>query len=161
MPYRFVPMTRAFAQAVAAWHYDGEYSFYDFDQDPEDRAELLDAANWENRYFAALDGAGNLVGFFCCERRGDDAELGLGLEPDQTGEGRGLEFVEAGLEFARKRFHPGRFVLQVARFNRRAIRVYEKLGFRIERTFTNRTNGGEFEFVFMAREEEPSSPRVS
>jgi len=154
MSYQFVPLTQPLAQAIAAWRYDGEYAFYDFHRDPEDLAELLDPVRRAGRYFAVLDDDSGLAGFFCFEPDGDTVELGLGLKPGATGKGLGREFVAAGLEFARRLFHPRRFVLQVAQFNTRAIRVYEKLGFRIERTFRSRTNGGEFEFVSMAREEE-------
>ena len=34
-------MTQSDANAVAAWHYSGSYSFYDWEQDAEDLAELL------------------------------------------------------------------------------------------------------------------------
>jgi len=152
MAYHFVPMKEQFARTIAVWHYDGIYAFYDFSKDPEDLAELLDSSCWEGRYYAVLDDAGELVGFFSFEPQGDSVELGLGLIPGETGKGLGSAFVETGLEFARQRFHPKRFCLQVAKFNQRAIRLYEKLGFRTEKSFPNRTNGGEFEFVSMVRE---------
>ncbi len=154
MSYRFVPMNKYFAQTIAEWHYGGAYAFYDFDQDPEDLAELLNPGCWEGRYFAVVDNSGDLVGFFCFEPAGDAVELGLGLKPCETGKGSGGAFVEAGLELARQRFHPKRFCLQVAAFNQRAIRVYEKLGFRIEKIFINHTDGGAYEFVSLARDED-------
>jgi ribosomal-protein-alanine N-acetyltransferase len=64
--------------------------------------------------------------------------------------------MKAGIEFARNRFHPKQFRLQVATFDPRAIKVYEKPGFRIERTFLNRTNGGEYEFISLVREVDSS-----
>jgi ribosomal-protein-alanine N-acetyltransferase len=154
MNFHFVPMNDLHARAAADWHYDGEYAFYDFDRDPEDRAELLDPARREGRYFAALDDAGGLAGFFCFEPAGDSVELGLGLAPGRTGRGLGEAFVKAGLAFARERYRPKRFTLEVAAFNRRAVRLYEKLGFRIERALLRQTNGGEFEFLSMTRGED-------
>ena len=77
-------------------------------------------------------------------------EYGLGIRPDLTGRGLGLEFVRAGLEFGRERFRPGRIVLAVAAFNERAIAVYERAGFaetgRHMRTFAE---FGDVEFVDM------------
>ncbi|MBN1440038.1 MAG: GNAT family N-acetyltransferase [Anaerolineales bacterium] len=151
MAYHFAPMNTKYAQTVAGWHYDGVYAFYDFAQGPEDLAELLDPCNWENRYFAVLNGNGQLTGFFCFDVRGGAVELGLGMRPEDTGQRLGRAFVQAGLEFARRRFHPKRFHLEVAAFNQRAIRLYEKLGFLKEKTHLQRTNGGEFEFVQMIR----------
>jgi ribosomal-protein-alanine N-acetyltransferase len=142
MPFHIAPMNESFARAIADWHYEGVYAFYDFDRDPEDRAELLSPGRWEGRYFAGLGDSGGLIGFFCFEPDGDTVELGLGAA-----------FIEAGLAFARRRFQPKRLSLKVAAFNRRAIRAYEKLGFRTEKTFLQRTNGGEFNFLSLVHQE--------
>src|SRR2546421_416682 len=63
-------------------------------------------------------------------RRGDEVEVGLGLRPDLTGRGLGESFSRAALDFARAEWSPRRFRLYVAAWNRRALRVYERLGFR-------------------------------
>jgi ribosomal-protein-alanine N-acetyltransferase len=151
--FHIVPMKESFARAIADWHSEGVYAFCDFDRDPEDRAELFSPGCWAGRYFTAPGDSGGPIGFFCFEPDGGAVEPGLGWAPCETGKGSGAAFAEAGLAFARRRFQPKRFSLKVAAFNRRAIRVYEKLGFRIEKTFLQRTNGGEFKFLSMAREE--------
>lgn len=46
-------MTASDANAVAAWLYPGIYSFYDWEQDAGDLAELLDPEEWGRQYFAA------------------------------------------------------------------------------------------------------------
>ena len=55
----------------------------------------------------------------------------LGLRPDLTSRGLGLEFVRAGIQLIRERFGPSRIVLDVAGFNERAAKVYERAGFRV------------------------------
>jgi [ribosomal protein S18]-alanine N-acetyltransferase len=75
----------------------------------------------------------------------------LGLRPDHTGKGLGQGFVTAGLEFAKEKFSPGMFRLSVATFNQRAIRVYERMGFKPDGVFMNETNGGRHEFLRMVR----------
>jgi ribosomal-protein-alanine N-acetyltransferase len=92
----------------------GPFSFHDWTSDPEDLAELLDP-----------HGARLEMG------------LGLGLHPEWTGQGFGKSFLEAGLEYARRRFAPMQFTLSVASFNRRAITVYERAGFAPVRVFTH------------------------
>jgi [ribosomal protein S18]-alanine N-acetyltransferase len=57
-----------------------------------------------------------------------DLDYGLGLRPDLTGQGLGLEFFRAGVAFARERYQPQRVYLHVAEFNERARRVYERAG---------------------------------
>jgi ribosomal-protein-alanine N-acetyltransferase len=151
MRYRFEPMSDQQADAIAAWRYDPPYDFYDAVADLDDLAELLDPVQREGRYFAVLDDPGGLMGFFMFKHEGDTIEVGLGLRPDLTGCGRGLSFLLAGLEFARERYAPARFRLAVAAFNQRAIRVYERAGFRQGESYMHRTSGGDHAFLRMER----------
>lgn len=97
MAYILRPLDWSAAQAIAGWHYDGPYSFYDMEQDPEDLAEFLEPANWPGRYFAVYDEEERLTGFFCFTRDETGCvHIGLGMRPDLTGRGLGLAFVEAG-----------------------------------------------------------------
>lgn len=151
MRYRFEPMSDGQARTVGGWHYDPPYDFYNWEADEDDLAELLDPDRRAGRYFAVLDNREDLVGFFACITEGDTVEVGLGLRPDLTGRGLGLAFLTAGLEFARERYAPTRVRLAVAAFNERAIRVYERAGFRRGQSYPHRTNGGVHEFLRMER----------
>ena len=150
--FHFAPLSQEDAEAIADWRYPEPYSFYDWTADPDDLRELLEPECRGDAYWAAQDEAGELVGYFSFKPRDEETlELGLGLRPDLTGQGLGGSFLAAGLEFARTQFAPARFVLSVAIFNERAIRVYERTGFARERTYMHSTNGGEWEFVEMSR----------
>ena len=149
MRFAFVPMTVAYAEQIAQWRYPGIYAFYNLDQDPEDRDDFLDPRQWQDRCYAVLGERDALTGFFVFEREDEAITLGLGLRPDLTGKGLGASFVEAGLRFARRSLRPEAFRLSVATFNRRAIRVYERVGFTSGRVFRQETNGGTHEFVEM------------
>jgi ribosomal-protein-alanine N-acetyltransferase len=149
---RIRPMTDPEAEAVAAWRYEEPYAFYDMSQDAGDLRELLDPTSRRERgYHSALDPDGNLVGFLAFRKEGDTVEVGLGLRPDLTGRGLGLDFLRAGLRFAEDSFSPRGFRLAVAAFNERAIRVYERAGFRVSRRYPHETNGGVHPFVEMVR----------
>jgi aminoglycoside 6'-N-acetyltransferase/ribosomal-protein-alanine N-acetyltransferase len=106
----------------ASWRYEAPYDFYDDDGRPVKNPE---------RFLSVRDEAGLLVGFFYLERRGASVFYGLGMRPDLTGQGLGLEFVRTGVDLARKRFRARRIVLDVAEFNVRARKVYERAGFRV------------------------------
>jgi ribosomal-protein-alanine N-acetyltransferase len=150
MEYEIRPMTAADAEAIAGWHYPGEYRFYDAEQDPGDLAELLDPAQWGTRYFAA-DSGGELAGHFVFTLAGERLEIGLGLRPDLTGRGLGGKFLAAGLSFAAAHFGTDRAVLAVAAFNERAITLYERAGFRVVDRYLHATNGGVHPFLRMER----------
>jgi ribosomal-protein-alanine N-acetyltransferase len=151
MQFELRPMGEELADAIANWHYEGADAFYDMDRDMDDLEELLDPGNWESKYCAVVDEHGELVGFFRFEKRDDALAIRLGLRPDLTGCGLGRAFVEAGLDYARQVYAPASFRLSVATFNRRAIRVYEKVGFERDGVFIAEANGGRCEFLSMVR----------
>jgi ribosomal-protein-alanine N-acetyltransferase len=140
------------ATQISGWHYEPPYDFYDATSDADDLQELLDPKRRKDTYFSVFDEEGVLVGFFQFERAGKTVDIGLGMRPDLTGKGLGIEYLLAGLEFARERFSPDRFTLSVATFNERAILVYERAGFRRGDEYVHNINGGEYLFVSMARE---------
>jgi ribosomal-protein-alanine N-acetyltransferase len=150
--YLFRPMTDEEAREISGWRYEPPYDFYNWTSDPDDLEELLDPERRKDSYFSVFDEEGALVGFFGIGAKDGTVDVGLGLRPDLTGAGLGLDFLFAGLEFARELHSPARFTLAVATFNERAIRVYERAGFRRGRVYMHHTNGGEFQFLAMARE---------
>jgi ribosomal-protein-alanine N-acetyltransferase len=150
--YRFRKMRDEEATRISGWHYEPPYDFYDATSDPDDLRELFDPKRRKDAYFSVFDEEGVLVGFFQFERAGNTVDVGLGMRPDLTGQGLGIEYLLAGLKFARERFSPERFTLYVATFNERAILVYERAGFRRGDEYMHNTNGGEYLFLSMARE---------
>jgi RimJ/RimL family protein N-acetyltransferase len=126
---------------LEAWRYEPPYDFYDGDQDPVLNPE---------RFYGAVGEDGTLVGFYYLEEKREGVEIGLGLRPELTGRGLGAEFFRGGVEFARARF-PGRpIALNVAAFNERAIKVYERAGFRETGRHVRRFDRwGDVEFVEM------------
>ena len=150
--YRFRRMSDEEATQISGWHYEPPYDFYDATSDADDLQELLNPKRRKDTYFSVFDQDGGLVGFFQYERKNKTVEVGLGMRPDLTGQGLGLEYLLAGLKFAGERFSPDRFKLSVATFNERAIVVYERAGFRRGNEYMHSTNGGEYLFLSMARE---------
>jgi ribosomal-protein-alanine N-acetyltransferase len=139
---RIEPASKEIHAELASWRYPPPYDFYDGDIEPVLNPE---------RYYGVYDEDDGLIGFYCFELKPPDLDYGLGLRPDLTGQGLGLEFFLTGLDFARERFKPVRVLLHVAEFNERARRVYERAGFRVVsshvRTFER---FGEVPFLTMA-----------
>ena len=133
--------------AMGSWRYAPPYDFYDGDVDPVLNPE---------RFYEALDEDGSLVGNYYFEEKGDALEIGLGLRPELTGRGLGLEFLLAGIEYGRRLRRPSRVILNVAAFNERAIKVYERAGFRETGRHVRRfERWGEVAFVEMEQTAEP------
>jgi ribosomal-protein-alanine N-acetyltransferase len=150
--FHFIQLSQDDAEAIAKWHYSEPYSFYDWSADVDGVRELLEPTLRGEAYWAVKDHAGELVGHFSFKPREERTfEIGLGLRPDLTGRGLGGAFLAAGLGFAREQFSPERFVLAVATFNERAIKVYERAGFARVRVYMHSTGGGEWEFLEMSR----------
>jgi ribosomal-protein-alanine N-acetyltransferase len=124
------------------WRYEPPYEFYNGDEE--------EPVGNPERYFFTRGEDGRVAGFYYFEPKGDVLEYGLGLRPDLTGRGLGLEFFRCGLEFGRGRYGPRLVRLYVAAFNARAITVYERAGFReTDRHVRSFENWGDVEFVQM------------
>ena len=150
--FHFTQLSQEDAEAIAEWRYPEPFSFYNWTADSEDLRELVDPSLRGQAYWAVKDDAGELVGHFSFKPKDEQTvEIGLGLRPDLTGRGLGGSFLDAGLDFARRRFTPERFVLAVATFNERAIKVYERAGFARGRVYMHTTNRAEWEFLEMSR----------
>jgi [ribosomal protein S18]-alanine N-acetyltransferase len=146
-------MARDLAMKILGWKYEPPYDLYNNDGSEESIKELVD-----QDIFALEDGNNaSLIGFYCTgpsaqvpagresEVYSDPAiDIGIGMEPSLTGKGLGydfLSFVMKEIE-ADRQSHPLR--LTVAKFNRRAIKLY---GFKYSSEFHAKNN----EFISMVK----------
>lgn len=141
------------ADEVAGWRYAPPYDAYDPSADGTFDEEMRDPARWGELDFAVDDAdTGELVGFLELTAVGDVVELGVGLRPDLTGRGLGPSYVEAALGYARERWRPRTFALDVYPWNERAIRTYERVGFEMGQEYVRTfANGNRVTFLRMSR----------
>ncbi|MBO1581969.1 GNAT family N-acetyltransferase [Bacillus sp. XF8] len=140
-------LTRTEAKEINTWQYEEPYSLYSFSGSDETIEELLDGT-----YYGCSNEHGEFIGYFCFGENaqvpggrdaklytgGDTVDIGLGMKPDLTGQGMGKSFFQVGLQFALKEFRPQRIRLSVAVFNKRAITLYENIGFQKNVLFMSR-----------------------
>ena len=152
MSHTFQPLTQEQAELIAfKWRYEGEYAFYNMDADEEDLALFLDADERGYTTFAILDD--ELIGFVTLQFESVDAvSIGLGMHPDLTGNGNGYRFLTSILNWIDATYGTCNVCLTVATFNKRAIRLYESLGFTPQEIFMQETNGGVYPFLSMTHE---------
>lgn len=142
MEIRIEPASAETHELMASWRYPPPYDFYDGDAEPVLKPE---------GYYQARDEAAEMIGFYYFEPKPPDLDYGLGLRPDLTGRGLGLQFFQTGLAFARDRYRPRRVLVHVAAFNERARRVYERAGFQVISSHTRTFERfGEVPFLTMA-----------
>ena len=146
-PYFWIqPMSQDSADQIASWTYPAPYDFYDMVADEEDLKELLSPSSRDNTYFEVIRN-GALFGFATFYPQKDHLEIGLGMKPDQTGQGLGVNFYQAIEDYARKNFDCQVLQLSVASFNQRALALYQKVGYERVESYQQATNGGEYPFV--------------
>ena len=106
-----------------------------------------------HHFRALLGDDGSLEAFWWLDPKEDGVvEVGLGVRPDLTGQGLGEAIIRAELEYARAEWRPATFRLFVTTWNERAIRLYERLGFReVGRESRSFPLHGENEFLKMER----------
>lgn len=125
--YRLAPLTADQGEAMAAWTYPGPWAVYDVSK-PIDPAE---------GFWAVLDGD-EVVGFACfgvearvpglLEQPGV-LDVGVGMRPDLTGQGRGRKFAQAVLDHGREVADARVLRAVVQDWNIRSRRLLATLGF--------------------------------
>lgn len=145
MIYTIKKMTYEYALEISQWKYENEYSIYSFEQNKETIDELLNGD-----YTACTDPNDKLIGYFCqresariptkdCYNYSNDRlDIGLGMHPALCGKGMGYDFFLCGIKYLTEGTSDIPLRLTAAYFNKRAISLYKKIGFIIERTVTHK-----------------------
>jgi len=152
MLFTFRPIGKMTARIIVHWRYEPPYDYYDTPAG-EIEAAIVNMLNPANAYHNIYDEHDELVGSCCFgidaqvsggDYQADALDIGLGMRPDLTGQGRGNAFFTAICDFAQQQFRPRRLRLTVAAFNERARHTYERAGFRQTQTFHSLYDGQTF-----------------
>ena len=150
MSFIFQLMDETSARDISSWRYEAPYDIYDPAPDGVVEPVVQCFLDPQNAYHTITDEHGELCAYCCFgpdarvpggDYRTDALDVGMGLRPDLTGQGRGSVYVSAVLDFARRAFAPAAFRVTVAAFNQRALRVWEKVGFQRVQTFHRQRDG--------------------
>ncbi len=148
MKLEFRVPTKSDVDDILTWKYDGKYSFYDNDIQKE-KMEWIESFVDSDDNFSIYNDSNKLVGncsfyyieeFFC---------VGLQMRPELTGKGFGVEFAKSIIDFGREKYKFNYIDLIVAKFNNRAIKVYDKLGFKVIEEFVNTIRENDYDFLGM------------
>lgn len=115
----------------------------------------------DGQEYACLDESGQLIGSFNFGATAriptledgsfdeDKLDIGLGMRPDLCGKGYGTDYVRIGIRLAGEIYGRTDLRLSVAAFNERAIKVYERAGFRKVKEVTNAYFMNRFYIMFL------------
>lgn len=148
MKLEFRIPTKCDVEDILKWEYEGIYSFYNNSIDKE-KVEWIKSFIDSDNNFSIYSEHDDLVGncsfyyieeFFC---------VGVQMRPDITGKGFGTEFVKSVIDFGKQKYNFSYIDLTVAKFNKRAIKIYERLGFKVVEEFVNTIREVDYDFVAM------------
>ncbi|WP_246042441.1 GNAT family N-acetyltransferase [Cohnella pontilimi] len=161
--FRLTPMTEEDGRQVCGWLYPEPYDRYRWpawEQMVRQRKEFADPDIRKAQYLAVRDERGELAGYvqlFALDRA---IRLGLGLRPDLCDRGYGKEVTLLAVREAAKRRPWAEIDLEVETWNRRAIRVYEKAGFRAQDEYERQAGHGAVRVLCMVWQGEPENSGV-
>ena len=126
------PLTKETVAVISGWEYEAPDEAYSFKEHHDEY--LLDDTIWGVEQFC-LTCDSVILGQVACQYEGDALWVGWSMAPELTGQGNGAAFVERCVqEIRRVKGHTGRILLRVSARNKRAIKAYQKAGFRYVET---------------------------
>ena len=126
------PLTKEIVAEMSQWEYEAPYDAYSFKGHHDEY--LLDESIWGVEQFC-LTYDGIVLGQVACQYEEDNLWVGWSMAPELTGHGNGATFVSRCVqEIRRVKSHTGRILLRVSARNKRAIKAYQKAGFRYVET---------------------------
>lgn len=157
MPLIIQPLDEANARDIAGWRYDAPYDFYNLNPD-EIEQNIQYFLDPQNKFYSIFEEPRKLVGYCSFGKDGQvpggdystpGLDIGMGICPNLTGQGRGNFYVTAVLDFAQQMFAPSIVRVTIAAFNQRAIWVWSGVGFHTVDTFEHLYKG--VPFVILVR----------
>lgn len=143
---RLEPMTEKDGQAICEWRYPSPYELFRWpawESMLKHGREFGDPRIRREQYVAVRNADnGELVGYVQLFPMDRTLRIGMGLRPDCCDRGWGTILAAMVVEEAKRRQPDAEIDLEVERWNKRAIRAYEKAGFIVTDEYERRASHG-------------------
>ena len=146
------PMSESEAYEYVGWRYEAPYDIFNILLNPEEmRQHIAFCVDPVNEMHSIHNASGEMIGFCVfgadaqingadyCE---NDLDIGMGVRPDYTGQGLGVTFAEAVINFGKITHNTEYLRVTILDYNKRAQRVWERLGFEKTQEFVSLHDGG-------------------
>ena len=158
MKISYRPADEASAREFVQWQYEPPYDVYNC---PPEQVEkyIRYSIDPKNNIYAMFDQTEKLIGYCSYGRDAripggnyseDALDIGLMIKPELTGQGLGTDIASKVVQNGVNVYSPGKLRVTIAAFNKRAIRVWQKNGFKQRQTF--KRDGDGMNFVIMTNE---------
>jgi len=149
-------MTEEYLKQIINWKYSQEYEAYNLPSYEEMKVKgfsIVEPTKWSN-YICFIGDNDEVISFLnIVKQENNSIFLGIGIKPSYCGNGLGRIFLQKGIEEVKKRYGNTLITMQVRSWNKRAIKCYENIGFKITKTETEKDyKENVTEFVFMEYE---------
>ncbi len=145
-------MNEEYARQITEWNYEGEYSDYNLPSYEECKNKKYGITREDRKDNYIVYTINDEVVFYSNMKEMDNNKLyiGVGLKPEYCGKGLGNYFLNDSIIEMKKRYPERTLFLEVRSWNKRAIKSYEKLGFKITNTVISKDRlGNDTEFIEM------------
>lgn len=139
---------------ICAWKYGGEYDLYNLPSYEEMQVRQIGFMNpqREKNYYGFWDES-ILVGFVNILEEKEEVFIGIGVNPDLCNKHYGQRMLLITYEISKKLYPDKPLYMEVRTWNIRAVKCYQKAGFRIDGQAYELTTGiGTGTFYRMIRE---------
>lgn len=152
MNLRLHSLTENHGKEISHWKREGIYSVYnlpDWETMKRSGFGLTIKEKREKEFMAVVDESSSFCGFVRLRENEGKVVIAVGLKPELCGKGFGSQVMGLLIDECIKRFANMPIKLEVRSFNKRAIKCYEKVGFKEVRTYIRNTLSGEDEYLQM------------
>ena len=115
---------------ICEWKYVGEYAIYNLPSYEEQIAARRGLANPRNCFYSFCDGK-KLIGYINLVEEESGIFFGIAVHPDCCNQGYGQKMTRLGRVLSHQLYSGKPLYLEVRTWNTRAVKCYEKAGFRI------------------------------
>ncbi len=145
-------LTEDMAKEITDWKYSGEYSVYNhpsWEIACKNKFGITDKTSRAKEFVALLDENNSFIGYMRLRDTDECVMIGVGLKPTLCGQGLGQKVMSLLISECKKRYGNKTIRLIVRSFNKRAIKCYERAGFKAVNIEKKQTKIGELEFITM------------
>lgn len=136
---KIVPMELKHVYNLRNWGYHenpllADYNLPDLTDDELEDWYYYKTNKFNQKYFSVFNEENRMIGYFGIKKVRKlfkDAMLGIVFDPNYTNQGYGTESIGVFLDYYFNVLNMKKLYLEVTKFNKRALRCYEKSGFKI------------------------------